>query len=116
MRQFGCSEKLYRDVFDPLIRVGLFAPSEQCSSAAFLGTLYYFVLANQVHSKTSTRFFLVDESVYIYILSWLSTEKFRPGVVSWDSERHDISAMDGITQEPRLQVSRGKKSDRPRLE
>lgn len=56
LRQFGCSEKLYRDVFDPLIRVGLFAPSEQCSSAAFLGTLYYFVLANQVQPKTSARF------------------------------------------------------------
>ncbi|KAH6777073.1 hypothetical protein C2S52_007495 [Perilla frutescens var. hirtella] len=49
LKQFGCSERLYRDVFDPLIRVGLFAPAEQCSAAATLGMLYYFVLANQKH-------------------------------------------------------------------
>ncbi|KAI3446283.1 hypothetical protein Pfo_002948 [Paulownia fortunei] len=49
LKQFGCSERLYRDVFDPLIQVGLFAPAEQCSAAATLGMLYYFVLANQKH-------------------------------------------------------------------
>ncbi|KAK4401372.1 hypothetical protein Sango_0877900 [Sesamum angolense] len=45
--KFGCSERLFRDVFDPLLQVGLFAPAEQCSAAATLGMLYYFVLANQ---------------------------------------------------------------------
>ncbi|KAK6159603.1 hypothetical protein DH2020_006917 [Rehmannia glutinosa] len=47
LRQFGCSERLYRNVIDPLLQVGLFAPAEQCSAAATLGMLYYFVLANQ---------------------------------------------------------------------
>ncbi|KAA8535968.1 hypothetical protein F0562_028446 [Nyssa sinensis] len=46
-KQFGCSESLYRDVFEPLLQVGLFAPTEQCSAAATLGMLYYFVLAHQ---------------------------------------------------------------------
>lgn len=48
LKRFGCSERLYRDVFDPLLQVGLFAPAEQCSAAATIGMLYYFVLANQV--------------------------------------------------------------------
>ncbi|XP_047310407.1 uncharacterized protein LOC124913991 [Impatiens glandulifera] len=46
-KQFGCSEKLYSSVLDPLLQVGLFAPAEQCSAAATLGMLYYFVLAHQ---------------------------------------------------------------------
>ncbi|KAL2476944.1 15-cis-phytoene desaturase [Forsythia ovata] len=49
LKRFGCSERLYQDVFDPLLQVGLFAPAEQCSAAATLGMLYYFVLANQKH-------------------------------------------------------------------
>ncbi|KAF8405455.1 hypothetical protein HHK36_010361 [Tetracentron sinense] len=47
LKQFGCSEKLYRDVFSPMLQVGLFAPAEQCSAAATLGMLYYFILAHQ---------------------------------------------------------------------
>ncbi|KAL7118506.1 hypothetical protein ACP275_02G005900 [Erythranthe tilingii] len=46
-KQFGCSERIFREVFNPLIQVGLFAPSEQCSAAATLSMLYYFVVANQ---------------------------------------------------------------------
>ncbi|XAR59858.1 Phytoene desaturase (zeta-carotene-forming) [Bertholletia excelsa] len=46
-RQFGCSERLYQEVFNPLLQVGLFAPAEQCSAAVTLGMLYYFVLAHQ---------------------------------------------------------------------
>ncbi|KAL3514975.1 hypothetical protein ACH5RR_021877 [Cinchona calisaya] len=48
-RQYGCSERLYQYVLDPLLQVGLFAPAEQCSAAATLGILYYFVLAQQRH-------------------------------------------------------------------
>nr|XP_027088170.1 uncharacterized protein LOC113709571 isoform X2 [Coffea arabica] len=48
-RQFGCSERLYRYVLDPLLQVGLFAPAERCSAAATLAILYYFVLAQQRH-------------------------------------------------------------------
>ncbi|KAJ4715951.1 Phytoene desaturase [Melia azedarach] len=46
-KQFGCSERLYGDVIDPLLQVGLFAPAEQCSAAATLGILYYIILAHQ---------------------------------------------------------------------
>ncbi|XP_065615612.1 uncharacterized protein LOC136061584 isoform X2 [Quercus suber] len=41
------SKRLYRDVFGPLLQVGLFAPAEQCSAAATLGVLVY-VLSHQV--------------------------------------------------------------------
>ncbi|KAK9014711.1 hypothetical protein V6N11_005858 [Hibiscus sabdariffa] len=48
-KQFGCSERLYQDIFSPLLQVGLFAPAEQCSAAATLGLLYYLILAHQKH-------------------------------------------------------------------
>jgi uncharacterized protein with NAD-binding domain and iron-sulfur cluster len=46
-KQFGVSGRLYRDSFEPMLLVGLFAPGEQCSAAAALGMLYYFILAHQ---------------------------------------------------------------------
>lgn len=46
-KQFGVSERLYREAFEPMLLVGLFAPGEQCSAAAALGMLYYFILAHQ---------------------------------------------------------------------
>jgi uncharacterized protein with NAD-binding domain and iron-sulfur cluster len=46
-KQFGVSQRLYRDAFNPMLLVGLFAPGEQCSAAAALGMLYYFILAHQ---------------------------------------------------------------------
>ncbi len=46
-RQYGVSERLYREAFEPMLLVGLFAPGEQCSAAAALGMLYYFILAHQ---------------------------------------------------------------------
>lgn len=46
-RQFGVSPRLYKDAFEPMLLVGLFAPGEQCSAAATLGMLYYFILAHQ---------------------------------------------------------------------
>jgi uncharacterized protein with NAD-binding domain and iron-sulfur cluster len=46
-KQFGVSERLYKDAFEPMLLVGLFAPGEQCSAAATLGMLYYFILAHQ---------------------------------------------------------------------
>ncbi|EXB24028.1 Phytoene dehydrogenase [Morus notabilis] len=45
-KQFGSSERLYKNVIGPLLQVGLFAPPEQCSAAATLGMLYY-ILAHQ---------------------------------------------------------------------
>ncbi|MEG3437640.1 FAD-dependent oxidoreductase [Pannus brasiliensis CCIBt3594] len=46
-KQFGVSARLYEDAFEPMLLVGLFAPGEQCSAAATLGMLYYFILAHQ---------------------------------------------------------------------
>jgi uncharacterized protein with NAD-binding domain and iron-sulfur cluster len=46
-RSFGVSARLYRDSFEPMLLVGLFAPGEDCSAAAALGMLYYFILAHQ---------------------------------------------------------------------
>lgn len=46
-RQYGVSDRLYRDAFEAMLLVGLFAPGEQCSAAATLGMLYYFILAHQ---------------------------------------------------------------------
>ncbi|MBD1923521.1 FAD-dependent oxidoreductase [Microcoleus sp. FACHB-831] len=46
-KDFGVSARLYEDSFNPMLLVGLFAPGEQCSAAAALGMLYYFILAHQ---------------------------------------------------------------------
>jgi uncharacterized protein with NAD-binding domain and iron-sulfur cluster len=46
-KDFGVSARLYKDSFEPMLLVGLFAPGEQCSAAAALGMLYYFILAHQ---------------------------------------------------------------------
>jgi uncharacterized protein with NAD-binding domain and iron-sulfur cluster len=35
-KDFGVSERLYKESFEPMLLVGLFAPSEQCSAAADL--------------------------------------------------------------------------------
>ncbi|MEM9135725.1 MAG: FAD-dependent oxidoreductase [Cyanobacteria bacterium P01_F01_bin.42] len=45
--RYGVSQRLYRDAFEAMLLVGLFAPGEQCSAAAALGMLYYFILAHQ---------------------------------------------------------------------
>lgn len=44
---YGCSERVYKEAFEPMLLVGLFAPGEQCSAAGALGMLYYFILAHQ---------------------------------------------------------------------
>ncbi len=46
-KQYGVSGRLYKDAFEAMLLVGLFAPGEQCSAAAALGMLYYFILAHQ---------------------------------------------------------------------
>ncbi|WP_339381673.1 MULTISPECIES: hydroxysqualene dehydroxylase [Calothrix] len=46
-KDFGVSARLYKDAFEPMLLVGLFAPGEQCSAAATLGMLYFFILAHQ---------------------------------------------------------------------
>ncbi|MBV9390189.1 MAG: FAD-dependent oxidoreductase [Chroococcidiopsidaceae cyanobacterium CP_BM_ER_R8_30] len=46
-KDFGVSARLYHNSFEPMLLVGLFAPGEQCSAAAALGMLYFFILAHQ---------------------------------------------------------------------
>ena len=46
-KDFNVSARLYREAFEPMLLVGLFAPGEQCSAAATLGMLYFFILAHQ---------------------------------------------------------------------
>jgi uncharacterized protein with NAD-binding domain and iron-sulfur cluster len=46
-KQFGVSARLYRESFEAMLLVGLFAPGEQCSAAATIGMLYFFILAHQ---------------------------------------------------------------------
>lgn len=46
-KDFGVSARLYKDAFEPMLLVGLFAPGEMCSAAAALGMLYYFILSHQ---------------------------------------------------------------------
>ncbi|MBD2136720.1 FAD-dependent oxidoreductase [Anabaena sp. FACHB-1237] len=46
-KTFGVSQRLYKEAFEPMLLVGLFAPGQQCSAAATLGMLYYFILAHQ---------------------------------------------------------------------
>ncbi|KAL2937029.1 Phytoene dehydrogenase [Bienertia sinuspersici] len=53
LRQFGCSEKLYRNVIDPLLEVRLYAPPEQISAAATLSVLYYYVVSHQKNLNLS---------------------------------------------------------------
>ncbi|XXG86297.1 hypothetical protein AAC387_Pa11g1219 [Persea americana] len=64
-KQCGVSERLYRTAFNPILQVGMFASAEQCSAAATLGMLYYFLLAHQqdfdvvwCHGKVSEKIFM----------------------------------------------------------
>nr|CAB3487921.1 unnamed protein product [Digitaria exilis] len=47
-KMYGCSQRLYNEVFEPAIQAALFAPGEQCSAAATLGMLYYYMLSHQI--------------------------------------------------------------------
>lgn len=52
-KQYGCSQRLYREVYEPAVQAGLFASAEQSSAAATLGMLYYYILSHQVSKTTS---------------------------------------------------------------
>ena len=43
--RFGVSRALYEEFLRPLLLVGLFAPPEQLSAAAVLGTFYFYSTA-----------------------------------------------------------------------
>jgi hypothetical protein len=42
VRRFGVSRALYEEFLRPLLLVGLFAPPEELSAAAVLGTFYFY--------------------------------------------------------------------------
>eukprot|EP00178_Gracilaria_changii_P010464 TRINITY_DN304_c0_g1_i11.p1 TRINITY_DN304_c0_g1~~TRINITY_DN304_c0_g1_i11.p1 ORF type:complete len:486 (-),score=44.26 TRINITY_DN304_c0_g1_i11:1464-2921(-) len=46
-KMYGCTQRVYKEAFEPMLLVGLFAPGEQCSAAGALGMLYFFILAHQ---------------------------------------------------------------------
>ncbi|CAL8469873.1 g9415 [Coccomyxa elongata] len=46
-QKFGVSRALYEEFLRPLLLVGLFAPAEELSAAAVLGTFYFYTLAHQ---------------------------------------------------------------------
>ncbi len=43
--RFGVSRALYEEFLRPLLLVGLFAPPEELSAAAVLGTFYFYSAA-----------------------------------------------------------------------
>ena len=45
MCRFGVSRALYEEFLRPLLLVGLFAPPEELSAAAVLGTFYFYSTA-----------------------------------------------------------------------
>ena len=58
--RFGVSKALYEEFLRPLLLVGLFAPPEELSAAAVLGTFYFYsapLLCNdlEVHSYAPAR-------------------------------------------------------------
>lgn len=59
-RERGVSDRLYREAFEPMLLVGLFAPGEQCSAAGALGMLYFFILAVRLQ---------FDSTDFLFVLS-----------------------------------------------
>jgi len=55
-KMYGCSQRLYKEVFEPAIQAALFAPGEQCSAAATLGMLYYYMLSHPRFSYNNKAF------------------------------------------------------------
>ncbi|KAK3141810.1 hypothetical protein QOZ80_4BG0338580 [Eleusine coracana subsp. coracana] len=63
-KMYGCSQRLYKEVFEPAIQTALFAPGEQCSAAATLGMLYYYMLSHQENSDFSLCRGEVEEKIF----------------------------------------------------
>ncbi|XP_010918125.2 uncharacterized protein [Elaeis guineensis] len=71
-KQYGCSASLYQKAFEPLLQVGLFGPAEQCSAAATLGMLYYYILSHQQNFDVVWCRGKVEEKIF---LPWLESMK-----------------------------------------
>ncbi|XP_066343642.1 uncharacterized protein [Miscanthus floridulus] len=98
-KMYGCSQGLYKEVFEPAIQAALFAPGEQCSAAATLGMLYYYMLSHQ----ESSDFLLCRGEVEEKILSpWLQSLELKglkfvenkvPTSLTTDADTGCISAI-----------------------
>ncbi|OMO92711.1 Amine oxidase [Corchorus olitorius] len=86
-KQFGCSERLFQDVFGPLLQVGLFAPAEQCSAAATLGLLYYLILAHQKHFDVVFCRGTTKEKIFE---PWVESLKAKGGEIVEDRKVTDL--------------------------
>ncbi|WP_036486141.1 FAD-dependent oxidoreductase [Myxosarcina sp. GI1] len=86
-KQFGVSARLYREAFEPMLLVGLFAPGEQCSAAAALGMLYYFILAHQPDFDVVWCRGTVGEQIF---KPWIESIEKSGGKVLTDKRVSDI--------------------------
>ena len=91
-KQFGVSERLYKESFEPMLLVGLFAPGEQCSAAAALGMLYYFILAHQPDFDVVWCRGTVGEKIF---KPWIEKIEKAGGKVLTDKRVSDIVLDDG---------------------
>ncbi|CAL9782689.1 unnamed protein product [Musa acuminata subsp. burmannicoides] len=82
-KQYGCSERLFREVFEPFLHAGLFAPAEQCSAAATLGMLYYYILSHQKNFDVAWCRGAVEEKI---LLPWLESMRLN-GLKFWENKR-----------------------------
>ncbi|WVZ86703.1 hypothetical protein U9M48_033450 [Paspalum notatum var. saurae] len=98
-KMYGCSQKLYKEVFEPAIQAALFAPGEQCSAAATLGMLYYYMLSHQENSDFMLCRGEVEENIFSPWLQSLELKglKFVPNKVptslTTDTDSGCISAI-----------------------
>ena len=91
-KQFGVSERLYKKSFEPMLLVGLFAPGEQCSAAAALGMLYYFILAHQPDFDVVWCRGTIGEQIF---RPWIESIKQAGGKVLTNERVNDIVLDEG---------------------
>ncbi|KAF8702458.1 hypothetical protein HU200_032835 [Digitaria exilis] len=98
-KMYGCSQRLYNEVFEPAIQAALFAPGEQCSAAATLGMLYYYMLSHQENSDFLLCRGEVEEKIFSPWLQSLEMEGLKfvankvPSSLTIDTDNGCISAI-----------------------
>ena len=83
----------YEESFEPMLLVGLFAPGEQCSAAAALGMLYYFILAHQPDFDVVWCRGTVGEKIF---KPWIAQIQQAGGKLLTNKRVSDIVINDGI--------------------
>jgi uncharacterized protein with NAD-binding domain and iron-sulfur cluster len=99
-KQYGVSERLYKDSFEPMLLVGLFAPGEQCSAAAALGMLYYFILAHQADFDVVWCRGTVGERIF---RPWVERIEQAGGKVLTQQRVTDVVLKTGENSQPLVQ-------------